>query len=887
MIAATPQPSLTVTLLPSGETGGELLDIARSWAADGLLKRALWQLADDVSESPLGTMTARAHLLDARNSSEHDPLVVLARSRVDLVTVVLLQVPQATTAIDEEQLEAARILAASLRDACPAALPDAQRTPIQLLRLNLLAAPTGLAGLDPARCLFPTFDANLVATPEDRRAADQMDMFVRPEANLMGWALAHAVTLGGGWTGMPEGPWRYLTRHMGYGDSGQEVLIRPFRAFTRMVDSAPTARRVLARAMDDLRVNRLPPEAHRNLQPLPDPAPIIDDILKTCDEVDGGRLQYRTPLPLPDPDKVKTPISQSLRHFLRFSRRELAAVPGHLVRRSSARLSRRATRVLSGSRGHQIVTVRGETNDLTGLVTDFERQAQEAERLLRLSDAAPPPATPALWRLLRETVFGLLDGSQIPAPFSKPMHGDMRAVVPHPSALVRPPGDVVPEQPGPGPHASPDSGEDFDESLLGRLALTLRQRSEAAEADAERFRSEAVTIPSVDWDEPLRARNQFVNRIAGLFMLTVIAALVLWRFGGLIPVSRWIPWVVLGVVWAGVLLLLLTSYYRRISRFIKDMNTLLHQQRDAERRCRDSRDAKLRLQGLHEQLQIWTEILGYALHDPWRPDPAWHRGRPSEELAASLPACVDVAVPDPSDTAGTRRLQQVAAATMVGLGWRAAAYQRLAALALADWYTADGEAPLGLLDEDAPSAPNGTRDVLLTMLRSGDLQRAAAEQVLSEKAAVLYRERDRLESHGLQPVTGEYAAEDTRLLERDGDLHVLRPGWGDFLAGTLAGATQFGGAVWSPAGQYETEQRSDVTTLRFAPRGVAAAEHETAPADRNRGVDLVVRCDFGPAADRRAIALFSDRSEDTVPSPVEEGLAVDAPHGRPALKEYT
>lgn len=90
-------------------------------------------------------------------------------------------------------MRAADLLVAALKNSRPEALdPAAQERPVEVLLLNLMAAPTGMAGVPQGRLISRAYSANLVASPEDRRAADQMDRFVRPRENLVTWAMAQA-----------------------------------------------------------------------------------------------------------------------------------------------------------------------------------------------------------------------------------------------------------------------------------------------------------------------------------------------------------------------------------------------------------------------------------------------------------------------------------------------------------------------------------------------------------------------------------------------------------------------------------------------------------------------------------------------------------------------
>ncbi|MDQ1250610.1 MAG: hypothetical protein QG597_4989, partial [Actinomycetota bacterium] len=999
---------------------------------------------------PYGGALVVGHLLDQGQESQLDALAVLSRSRVNLVTLVILQICTPEIPVDEGQLRAADLLVAALENSRPEALdPAAQERPVEVLLLNLMAAPTGMAGVPQGRLISRAYSANLVASPEDRRAADQMDRFVRPRENLVTWAMAQAVTVAGIWSGLYEGPWRLLRVWGGTEDSAlsQGDFARPMRSFARVVTSAPTARRALALAMEDVRHQQGNALVSDRLVPQTDPSTTLDRTLEAFDSVDGRRLDYATPPGTAGPGRARVPLFRAVADFLRFSSREIAQIPRFVVNRSSAKVSARATEALSGEEGSQEVTFRGETSDLTVYTDDFEQQSIEAQHRLDDVSASLPPAAPELWRTLRQTVFGLLDGSPIPEPIPTPIVADQRVVVPATTLIVPPPfpwapsiqdvdeaatdlgfdglfipacspwqadwvrddlaahqaeeeqtavaartraqqvtdellalesapeserspvaapgvnaastggrpeafcpdcGDrwragiaycpgcgrevtieestptVDPASPpttGPRSVGEPliDSGDndataaapqlvpeaptsarsaqlaaarvaaqradeevasanrrvtelsrqtelletwirDRDKSLLWRLAQRVQQRTLQAAADSEEFYSLAVTIPQVDADEPRRARNQFAKRFLLMcsvaLLLIVLTAVLATLISDSLPLPTWILWVIVILVVLVWLLIILLSYHRRRSRFVAQLRLLRHQQRDAQRRCVESRLAESKLKGLYEQLVEWGEILGYVVHDPWRPDPDWFSGMPSADLAANLPTCVDLAVPDPDDDVGTRRLQRTALATLAGEGWRTRSFNLMVDLALRERALGDGAIDAALLDLDAPATPNGSRSLMLDMLRAGHLQEDAARNVIRTKAATLYAERETLTSHTLRPVNSEYAAEATDLLDVGGQLELLRPTWGDFLSGVLDGSTQFSHALWSDMGRAVGDVRHHMRTLLFTPPGMSvgappqgAQVVEASAADRNRGVEVAVRCDFGPTTE--------------------------------------
>lgn len=1021
-----PQDTLAVILLPSGDTGIACREIIHDWAEEGLLQRAVWVLPEDVQPSMYGGASVQGQMIEEGSREQGDVLLYLARSRLRTLTLATVQIIDPDAPIDHAQLEASRLLIRCIKLARPVTLDTTGggHHVLDLLTFNLVAGPTGIADL-PSTSLLDGNDflAHVLASPEDRRAADQMDRFVVPGRNLDTWSLAQAVSLLGIWSGLDEQPWLALAR-LGDADHSatmQERYVVPMRAFVRVITSAPTARRALAHAMNEVRFETGNTLVSDNIHLMADPSDVLTRTLDSFDALDAGRLQYQTPTPASPVRKRRTPLMRAVGEFLSFSGREIVAVPGYFVSRSTASAAAKATQLLSGEEGHQEVSVAGVAPDVAHYLEVFERQADDARTQLATIEAGVTPGAPELWRTLRQTVFGLLDGSPLPDTVPVPTVGEKRVVVPATSLVVptptpwRPQGqladlvevpidrealivppcsptqaaaaaahltavlgameaartntpakgapppvhaestlrsdEAVPSAPGspvdvstaepetvvsgasetdaavrtegrkrarPGTRSSTNVAagataakgtaqpraksprrvgkrqrpitspvvearalvttnlHDLERwirtrqhSLLWRLAERVSQRTAQAGHDRRASFKEATTVPQIDIDELRRARNQFSLRFLIWLPVTVLvllltAAIYLASSNALPGQALWLMWTIVGTVLAVWLLAILLAHHRRRSRFLAQLQLLQHAQLDARRRCAASARAEALLGGMYEQLQQWAEILGYSVHDPWSPKPEWLSGRPSHELVAELPACVDLAYPDPADETGGAALQRAATLAIAGEGWRSRAFSVLLDTALGDRTHQLSAAGTALIDQDAPAAPNGSRATMLEKLRSGELQQRAAVGVIRSKAEALYAERATLTGHLVIPAEGELAAEDTDLLAVTGAPSTLHPQWGNFLGGVVAGETEFAFSLWSPTGSMRNDLRGSMTTLTWTPPGMdvtpigARAHHfEARPADRNRGVEVALRLDVGPPVQPRDLRAFS------------------------------
>lgn len=220
--------SLSVIVLPAGEAGDGLLAVARQWTAAWLLSPAIWIRAEDVPGASEGPPEVRGLVLGRDNDGlpaeaeievfwklgqQHRPLV-------RLLAVRMIQ-PEADRMITQQAI--AR-LDQYLERALPTELVGADKDGIktELLRLNLIIDAAERSGLDPDHVFQASWNANIVASPEDRSSPaspdsppihprtllDLEDEVVpgvkRRAARYYGWALAHVATAAGLWSGLPK-----------------------------------------------------------------------------------------------------------------------------------------------------------------------------------------------------------------------------------------------------------------------------------------------------------------------------------------------------------------------------------------------------------------------------------------------------------------------------------------------------------------------------------------------------------------------------------------------------------------------------------------------------------------------------------------------------------
>jgi hypothetical protein len=405
--------------------------------------------------------------------------------------------------------------------------------------------------------------------------------------------------------------------------------------------------------------------------------------------------------------------------------------------------------------------------------------------------------------------------------------------------------------------------------LIWGLASVIDNRAKQATRDMESFREQATNAPAVDWGEPRRARNRFVNLFMTVNIFAIILGLLLWQFGpdlenalnGAVP--QWVFWVVFVILFVFVHVQVLLSYYRRRSKFIRTMRILLHNQKEAMECAKQSAYAVARLDGVYEQLMDWGELLGFVVHQPWLVDDAVEETN-FNELAESLPACLDVAVPDPEDVKGSTYLRQTAEAAIAGRGWRGRVFENMLDLYLAEESPdLEGVDPR-VLDFDSPAAPNGSRRGLLHRMRNGQVQRQMANKVVQEQSEHLYEGTGNLRSHSVKPLHEvAHGSGAGSMLESEGESHSTPP-WGTYLDAVCMGQTEFTRKLWSDVGLMDQASRARIDSLVWlrgdipdlAPDGLG--QLEVAPPTENRGVEVVSRIDVGGPVEPRLLRLFDE-----------------------------
>lgn len=207
--------AVSIIVLPSGDQGREILDLAQDWSRSWLLTPALWMLADEIPDfDPEKSIELQvpprltAYLLgrDAEQNSVKDEVDVfwtLGSQPFKTIRFIAVRTEQDSGSMQKTSLGAQRA-AQFIQRAVPESRDKSRSelTGALFSKYNLVIAPTNERGLLDG-VLNEFWDANLIAAAEDRSTPLSTDSFVKVGERFTGFALAHIATTAGLWAGLP------------------------------------------------------------------------------------------------------------------------------------------------------------------------------------------------------------------------------------------------------------------------------------------------------------------------------------------------------------------------------------------------------------------------------------------------------------------------------------------------------------------------------------------------------------------------------------------------------------------------------------------------------------------------------------------------------------
>jgi len=463
-----PGSKASIVLVPSGEQGEKLLDLAAEWTKMGLLGPALWVLPESVGQGAAGPPSIVALVLGIGADLEIarvevDLFEALAREDLSIVRLVKLRSAAPSRSLDAEQDRIAELVRDYVRKSMP--LPNPGGSVVdqtaELKYATLICAPTEFQIQQRVDWAASEYGVVVVASPEDRSSPWSGDAFVRDDDRFVGFTLLHVASVAGLWSGVPTGSFELVRRE----ESGHRSVWLS-RVFVNAVLTESLGRRTAATVLAEA----ARPDSMLVDPSLSSPPPgtvfiqdsqvsgYVDEMVRGAISLDDGALLFREPKIDAEPAKRRVGFGRQLVRFASFSGDKLVKMPVWTWRWITSGTYRRMTRALHTDEGAEVVGTAGEeifdVRERT-LIADADRLTEDEDRA-RAEASAPAGlshvrTTPALWARLRELVFGSLDGSAdlselgfAPIEGVVPIFGRVSDVLALPDTPWIAPRDIVP-----------------------------------------------------------------------------------------------------------------------------------------------------------------------------------------------------------------------------------------------------------------------------------------------------------------------------------------------------------------------------------------------------------------------------------------------------------
>lgn len=237
----------SIIILPSGERGQAIVQLAKLWAQNALIGPAIWVV-------PTGTSNPEGvdydSLVVGRNDSRKvDLFVELGRQELALVRVIALKVIGLDGLADERQTQLARRLVGELEISRPQpwGSKDEMKGTI-LMTINLVVAASEVEDCIDENLFEFGWNRNIVAAPEDRATPAGFSKPINKSDidGLNKFALLHAVASTGLFSGHSQGPYDLIE------SDGSPYVGKVFvqRAYARAITGDAAAARLTAKALN-------------------------------------------------------------------------------------------------------------------------------------------------------------------------------------------------------------------------------------------------------------------------------------------------------------------------------------------------------------------------------------------------------------------------------------------------------------------------------------------------------------------------------------------------------------------------------------------------------------------------------------------------------------
>lgn len=428
--------TFTIVVTDDDADGSAIRELAVDWHRQGLLKEFAIVSPASVTAAAHGPALVHASVFG------HDGPVELMRHlgsrRRRLIRLIVLHPLTHEDSSAEALVRVCEQVATLVKRAMPMGTTPGNDG-VSLQRMNLLVPETDLAP-QQLSILQPGWEVNAVVSPEDRPDLDRLNMFIRASDNLHGHALAAAATVGGLWLGMDEAAFDRTEPDSTTGS--HDVIV--IRCQAKLIVGDDRAARLARAAVSS--VAGVPDGAVRYIKwgfVSDRPTQLVEQMLdRLMCEPDWIRPERQIEMLT----KSEVSLGRMIGDWVRFQGSLPLAAIGFLGAHAQGAVERGVTNAFVGAEAGEIGRVAPVTPVQAALRADArinELSRVLAPRRLEEDAATWGQSTPAAWRTLRELSIGLVDGSELPADFSRQRRAELDEVLP-PSYVVPPPAESGP-----------------------------------------------------------------------------------------------------------------------------------------------------------------------------------------------------------------------------------------------------------------------------------------------------------------------------------------------------------------------------------------------------------------------------------------------------------
>jgi len=451
------QGNISVILFPSRSFYNSVFEEMKKWVEDGLIAPALWVFPEDIEVKELEPAHIKSIVCGKNKDGivellEVDIFEQLARAEFENVRLVAVRAFHSNTADDKVQKNNLVTLANYVEWSLP--LPSARdgdkRFKTKLFKINLIAAPSQLHSSDFRTSTEDTWDANVIASPEDRSTPWAGDAFVRSDKKFAKFVAMHVASIGALWNGISHSPFEILER-----ENSQRGQFWVSRVFVNAILTDGLSRRVTAQVLKDIANPNSDFFDPRFGVQIPGTFVLdegqaesyVDWMVDIVFGLENSSLSFKGITGEEEPAKENWYEWAQIKSFFVFSWDKIKVIPWWMwvwVRRA---IGRKLTRTFQGSEGKATVGI-SQTDTIDArdkILTDQILRLQSAEESARKALISPflkraTKSSANLWRDIRKLVFGMLDGSDL-TKFGLNPQDDRVPVFAHVSQVIQDPND--------------------------------------------------------------------------------------------------------------------------------------------------------------------------------------------------------------------------------------------------------------------------------------------------------------------------------------------------------------------------------------------------------------------------------------------------------------